>query len=422
MGSSHTARFLRTLLQPHWAILLPVAISALVWLLPWASDARVGFGSKEQLMPNAVLFLVGWYGLAGATAYFGFRLGRHIRPARALDRIGYARYYLLVSCVGLAGVAYAYGSVIITNPTLLIDALNNRTFNLIRSAIPYEAGFQTLRYATILGGGFAAYRIASTRRVSPLDLLNFVALLGAAAIASRLSILLAGVVFLGLVLHGPLAREVRWWHLAAALLGLALILVPLNYVRNAGFYERFYGVSDPVLMSAYEAIAYLGAPFQASIGVANNAGPLGSGPTARTPQSVARYLLPTYFPLKFEDVIAAELRYRTYVDVQPQLTTNSALAAMYGAMGPLSFLVAPLILFLSGIAAGHFLGYRTAVFLVSYVIVYCFAEFWRVFVFNFGIIHFLVLCLVGPPSVLVVGRAIADARTNPSVLRSNGSG
>jgi hypothetical protein len=373
------------------------------------------------LTPVAGLLLVTWYGLAAAAAYAGFVLGRRIRPAAIFEAIPYPRYYLIFTCVGVLGVVYAYGAVIVVNPTLLVDALNNRTFNLIRTAIPYEAGLQTLRYATILGAAFAAHRILSTRSIGLLDVLNFVAVIGAAAIASRLSIIMAGLILLAMVLHGQLAQSLRWWHLAVALLGIALLIVPLNYVRNAGFYEKFYGVRDPVTMSAYEAISYLGGPFQVSVGVANNAGALGSGPTVGTPQSVAQYLLPTYFPLKFDDVARAEVRYRIYVDVQPQLTTNSALAAMYGAMGALSFLVMPALLFFWAVAAGHFSRYRAAVFLVTYVLAYCFLEFWRVFVFNFGIIHFLVICLTAPPLALAASRALVLWRRNRSVPVANES-
>jgi biotin transporter BioY len=103
-------------------------------------------------------------------------------------------------------------------------------------------------------------------------------------------------------------------------------------------------------------------------------------------------------------VLQGEENYRNYVDVETRLTTNSAFASMYGALGWLAFPIVALTAFAFSVVAGHAANYRNAFFLMAYVISYSFAELWRVYLFNFGILHFLIIVLLIIPIVVALLR------------------
>jgi hypothetical protein len=51
------------------------------------------------------------------------------------------------------------------------------------------------------------------------------------------------------------------------------------------------------------------------------------------------------------------------------------------------------VAFVAALVAGHASRYRSYVFLAGLVIAYCFLEWWRLYVFNAGIIQFLILAV-----------------------------
>ena len=94
--------------------------------------------------------------------------------------------------------------------------------------------------------------------------------------------------------------------------------------------------------------------------------------------SLTTYLVPTYLEPHYRDVRAAENDYRRYTRIEATLTTNSALAAMFGSLGSvLAFVVVALASLLAAAFAGHASRYRSHFFISVFVISYAFAEFWR---------------------------------------------
>jgi hypothetical protein len=69
------------------------------------------------------------------------------------------------------------------------------------------------------------------------------------------------------------------------------------------------------------------------------------------------------------------------------------LALTYGVFGALAFAVLGFVVLVGGVIAGYASRYRSYVFLAGLVIAYCMAEWWRTYVFNQGIIQFLILAL-----------------------------
>ena len=122
--------------------------------------------------------------------------------------------------------------------------------------------------------------------------------------------------------------------------------------------------------------------------------------------SLTAYLVPTYVQPHYRSVEDAETDYRRYVTIEAILTTNSAFAAMYGSLGTWwAFAIAGIACLVGAAFAGHASRYRSYFFLAVFVISYVFAELWRVYLFNYGIIQFLLLLLIAVPVChpLVVG-------------------
>lgn len=389
---------LETLVRPYTLLLIGGGISFLAWAIPWGSTVPAsvrGFANAEPWTLHGMLFLVGWYAFFFVVALGGFRLGRRIPVFERAERVPWESFYVYLTILSLVGTVYSYGYVYVKSPHTISEAFLHHRLNQVRYALPYSAGVETLRYAACLAGAIAIFELVR-RRFRLLHIVNLLLLVLSAAIASRISLIICAIVVLGLA-----ARHLQTAHvptrkiLALVVAGVAVLFLALgllNYARNAGFY-RLHGVRDPLVMNIDETVRYLSVPFQASVAVSNNASRWPEVPS--TVASGARvYLLPTYLTSGVPGPVnLASERYRSVVSISPLLTTNSVLALMYGVFGLLTFPLLGAVAFLAAVVAGHASCYRSYVFLAGLVIAYCFAEWWRMYMFNQGIIQFLVLAV-----------------------------
>ncbi len=389
---------LETAVRPHTLLLAGAGLSFLAWAIPWGSAVPPvirGFAPAQPWTLHGMLFLFGWYAFFFLVALGGFQLGRRIPVLQRAERVPWESYYVFLSILGLAGIAYSYGYVLAKSPHAISDAFLRHDFNAVRYALPYSAGLQTLRYASSLGGAIGVFELAR-RRFRLIHVLNVVLLLLAAAIASRISLIIAAIALAGLTArHLQSVRIGPRRALGVLLLGIValfLVLTLLNYSRNAAFY-RSYNVRDPLVMSVDEMVRYVGIPFQAAVAVSNHVGQWPEVPSTVGPGARA-YVLPTYATSSLPaSVSRAAERYRSLVSVPPTQTTNSVLAGMYGVFGVLAFPILGAVAFVAALLAGHASRYRSYVFLAALVIAYCFSEWWRIYMFNQGIIQFLVLAV-----------------------------
>ncbi|HZT84232.1 MAG TPA: hypothetical protein VE984_02275 [Gaiellaceae bacterium] len=389
---------LETAVRPHTLLLVGAALSLLAWAIPWGSAmpaALRGFGHPEPWTLHGTLFLVGWYAFFFLVAFGGFQLGRRIPVFGRAERVPWQSYYVFLSLVGLLGVAYAYGYVFAKSPHTISAAFLHHELNDIRKVLPYSSGPQTLRYATSLAGGIAVFELGR-RRFRVIHVANVVLLLLAAAIASRVSLIIAAIVVAGLAARRSTAVRTRARKVVAVvLLGLValfLVLSLLNYSRNADFY-RGHGVRDPLVMNVYEMVRYVGIPFQAALAVSNHV-PTWPAAPASAAAGARAFLLPTYLDKNVpESVSRGETRYTKIVSIPASQTTNSVLAMTYGVFGALAFAVLGFAVLVAGVVAGHASRYRSCVFLGGLVVAYCLAEWWRTYVLNQGIVQFLILVL-----------------------------
>ncbi len=563
------------LLRPHVLCLLGGALSFAAWAVPWPESIRRGFEESAPFTTRGIGLVLLWYAAIALAAFAGWRLGQRFRPSELLERVeDESLYRCLVACAAV-GVLASYVLVAIREPSVFVDAIAGRRFNEVREALPYAAGIQTLRYAAIPAGGIALALVLLRRRVTRLEVLSVALLLLTAAIASRLSIVLAILIALGVLVYRRPGTRVTVLGLVVVALVFFLVTTPLTYLRSGAFYRQHHGTGNPLLINAGEFVSYLGAPFQAALATANEvayrdgrrllsyhapllpnasfergmngwlvwsvsaraskrpigasrglpleidenaAGPdqaalvidvdrasvaasvissrlvpasdlggataaarlrfrgvgdvrarvdvwarrdadgrlqigdtigawpprsLGQqvdeewqvigdrlpdpvtggesyvvslslvvsknargsvivdrivlGPVVRRDASAAllRYLTPTYLPFRSEDATRTADSYRNVVEIDEGLATNSSFARMVSAIGLPAFALIALVSFLAAVVAGHASRYASYVIVVSVIVAYCFAELWRTYLFMSGLIHFLVLAVVG---------------------------
>lgn len=387
---------LETLVRPYTLLLIGAGFSFLAWAIPWGPSALLEFTHKQSWTLDGSLFLVGWYGFFFLIALGGFKLGQLIPALRRAEVVPWQSYYVYLSLLSAIGTIYSYLYVFAKSPHIIVTALLHQQFNAVREILPEAAGVQTLRYAATLAAAIAVFELIR-RRFHWLHFVNIVLLLLTAAVAARICLIITTITVVALAARHFAGQRINLRRTTGALLlgavALFLVLAALNYSRNADYY-RANGVSNPMLMNLDEMIHYLGTPFQASVAVSNHVRHWPAIPST-TAAGVPAFLLPTYLSSSPpQSVVRAETRYRTLVPSIPlSQSTNSVLAAAYGVFGALAFPVLGFVALVAAAVAGHASRYRSYAFLAGPVIAYCFAEWWRVYAFNAGIVQFLVLSL-----------------------------
>jgi hypothetical protein len=363
--------------RPQGIVAASATLSALAWSLPDAG-LRKGFTIKENTTLEGALILSSWYVSIILAALVGFHFGQRIlfskRKASILG-LSDTRTYLSVSLIAWLGVGSSYFQIISQiGISGVIAAFSRNTVNDLLMALysNYNIGLCSLRYTAALAGGIALYHVIVGRPVWLLDSLNLIALLGTSAVSSRLSLVWATIIGISLwVSTGIKFDRRKWWRFALLALVVVSALWLLNYSRNAHYYTQ-HGADSVLLAGLSEVQAYLGSPFQVSLGVANNFDSALSGVTSQY-----------------------------YVDWEPNLNRKSALEQLVPEMGwwALPYMLATA--FAYSTLAGHLLQFRgTYLFLGYPVILYAFAEIWRLDFFREGIFYTNLIVAVLVPLVM----------------------
>jgi len=362
--------------------------SFVAWALPLGG--RAGFSQRESLGIDAAVTLLAWYAVIGLASFAGFFVAQRYLTRRwgLLESISDDTFYRSITVIAAIGVGICYLAVLIPDPDLIVRTIRDQQVNEVKRALydNYRVGPYTLRYVSAIGGGIAAYRIITRRRIDLWDIANVVILGLAAFAAARLLIIVAALIAVALVYHHrPSARLSLPLVLCAAVV-LFLALTPLNYVRNAGFYREKYDIHNPLEMNFSEIRAYVGSPFQVSVGVAEKDLSEGNNFEGKV-SALGRFLRPSYFeaPQPFNPY------YRGQIDIEQSLSTNSAFVDMYGASGLLAYPLIAMLCFAGALVVGHFFLYRSYVFIAGAAMLYAFTELWRISLFDVGVVHALVL-------------------------------
>lgn len=397
------------LLRPGWLIALPAIVSFVSWMIPWPQSVRTGYVIKEPLSLEGFLYLLAWYSTLALAGTAGWVAGRGTVPIPRLNQADDPSVYRIISLVGAVGVVGMYALVHFSSPGLIPLAVRTNQFNLVRNAVPFAPGVATLRYATIISGGIALYRLLLLREKALLHLANVALLILNIVVASRLALIMSLLIVVGLYFRGRGRGEVGRVSSRTILISVAVtiaVLVTANYLRNANYYEAQYRTTNPIAMMVGETVAYTGAPTQVAIGTTNAAvDELPESSAKNVVEGIVALATPTFIGSPTEFYEERNNWYRGVVSVDGGLTTNSSLALIVGLLGIVAFPFMALACFLLGILMGHFSRYRNYQYLGALVVGYSFAEIWRVYTFNSGIFIFVLLvltgaCLVAPRKAL----------------------
>ena len=381
---------MRRLLKPYNITIITMMMSFVAWLLPF--NGRKGFILRESMSFYTVLVIILWYGLIYFSTRLGFSIGLKVPKINCLEVINEKKAYHYITVVAFIGVFFTYSSIFAINNSVIVLIFSNKdSANLLKYILyqNYSSGLFTFRYASIISGGIALYHILM-KKIAVLDIINLIFLLGTAFISSRMSVLIS--LLLGFSMY---IKDIKYISLKKILIVLSLLfmlLTVLNYYRNRSYYISNYNIKNPVLMNISEILTYLGAPFQVSVGVANQF-LLGIDPSINKSEALVLMSEPSFLQ-KGENIVFNDNWYRNYVDVDNTLTTNSAFASLYGALGQLSFIYISWVVFIFGLLSSWLSKYKSITFLGGYIIIYCYAELWRIFLFNQGIIIFLILLIL----------------------------
>ena len=421
--SGHYGRSIRMgdLPGPWWftpavLILGPVTLSISAWvgLIAWCSvDGCVG-GSLLQLRgflepatisaPGVLLLLV-WYSALVVVATVGWRLGLAAEPnPRIVERTWRPdferRYFFLVLAAAFLGVSYSYFKILTS--TSVLDALTSQTGNSFTNSLSGSAGFETLRYATIIAApaGIHLWRRKVVRL--PFAIAGVALLLMNSMIASRLALFMAVVVYVAIAITGRTSAKRPTPRVPRAVVILVVVVIAfstlaaLNFIRNGAYY-RAAGVTNPAAMNVYQTSSYLAVPAQVSLGVAD-AIMGGNFDKPGSPVGSIVAIEPSFLVLdkvRKDDAVPENELYGYSVSFAPNFTTNSVFADIYGQFGAWGLFYILCGYSFASYLFGRFLRYGPVIAGTGGVLAYCLVELWRVQILSQGIVIFLILLTVG---------------------------
>ena len=365
-----------------------------------------GFSQRAEVNPAGLLLLIAFYSTVALLAIVFASLGRAAVPPEAAARARAVsvqhRFYLIISLSGLIGVAAAYYAV--GASVSIYVALTTSAGNTLSEGLSEGSTLATLRYATAISAPVGVYlwrkgNASLTAAIANCALLSLNALL-----TSRLSLVMAVVVYLFLLAQEMPSPRLRLRTLSISGAGIFAILTAFNYVRNGNYY-RLFGVDNPILMNIYQIAAYVGVPSQVSLGVASA---IADGRFVKESafEDALKPIVPTFLQEAKGDksAVTDPATYGYSVDIAPNFNTNSAFAdtyAKYGWIGLVAILAAVcLFALLFGVFARIGGVYAAGAGVIGYGL----AEFWRLFLFSQGILVFLI-------ALTIVGGALAVATT-----------
>jgi hypothetical protein len=400
---------------PAVFILVPVAMSFLAWTIfailgefgyiTAFREMLTGFAVPATASLGGIGLLLFWYCAMVATSTLGWRLGAdRFMPvqiaARTSTKEFERRYFFLVLATAALGVAYSYYKI--ASQKSIIDALANQSGNDFTKSLSGTAGIETLRYAVILAAPLGIHLWRQKVIKWPYMIVSVLLIMGNSLIASRLSLLMASVVFLIITVRSRSGapktrrRSNRLVQFIAILLIGFLALAVLNFFRNANYY-REAGVTNPAAMNLYQMGTYLAVPAQVTLGVADAVAGgryVVSGNRIDSLDAVQ----PTFLQFKKvskDDSWKDAVYYHYSVKFASSFFTNSVFADTYAIFGVWGWFYTFLLYGAAGYAFARIMRYGPVVAGSGGVLAYCFAEVWRIQIVNYGIVIFLLLLTAG---------------------------
>lgn len=396
---------LNRLAKPQTFLLVPAVLSLAAWLVPGTGYVTRGYVTRSHPSVTAVLLVIGWYVVAEAATLAGIvpatrllrrsALRRDPIPRSSTDFVSTKAYLTLTV---LAAIGLLFCCVKLASELPLWHLIVTHQVNVLKNALSNGPGLQTLRYTADLSGAVAIERAIERRRPSWLDAGNIVMLGIVGLLSGRLGILLALTVVLSLEAARHPDAAIRLVTIVLIVLVIFLVFTPISYLRTAGTYEKA-GVADPLSITALQVVSYLGVPAQVEMGVVNAAihGRLRPDSSSLDGAFTA-VVRPTYLSHGANSTAnpqqAQDGPYHGVVSVSPSYTTNSTLADTYTRDGLWGLALVLIVLAIAAAVYAVLISAGGSFVLAAGVLLYPFAEIWRLYLFNQGIIQYLLLIAI----------------------------
>lgn len=363
--------FLNMLMKPYWVVAFTALLSAAAWFTPDYFGLYKGYNKPATISLISMMIIYSWYSCIFILTYVGFNIGRKLKQIKEFN--SYAKLdndfiYKIYSWIAFSGFSYTLIMTIkVMGITGFIFSVVTFTTNNISEAIykDYHQGIFSLRYILVISFGLALYRTVILKKFSPLDFLNFlVFIFYIAFFGRRLQLVCSLLVFFTLANRDlNFLKKIKIKKLLIlSIFGFAM-LSTATLLRGYGSYAK-RGYTNPFAAVATNIVSYLAAPFQVSLGVGNN----------------------------IEEAFG-NTKYWQFADIEENLTANSAFVGMPIENGLFSLAIIIFYSVVFSILAGWFYSNKHNYLYTSYpVILYAFAELWRIDLFNKGI--FLTLLIV----------------------------
>ena len=370
MYKKATQELINLILTPYGIVLASFLASALAWVVPDFLGFYKGYTEVETVGAVSIIFMYCWYAMVVIISFFSFKIGKKLPLIRQFNQhasVDRPYIYQIYATIALLGFGYTlYVTLKVLGLTGFIYSVATFTTNRISEAIyeDYQAGIFSLRYVLIISFGWALYRVLGLRKFTLFDFLTIVTFIFYIAFfGRRLQLVCSLLIFLTLAnrynnLLDQLNIKKLFW---ISVFGFVM-LSTATLLRNYGSYDKM-GYSNPLAAVVANILSYLAAPFQVSLGIGNH----------------------------LQDAFARK-DYRLYTDVDTTLTANSAYAEMvtnYG-LAAIGRMVAYATVF--SMLAGWLHKNKKNYLYTGYpVILYAFAEIWRIELFNKGIFFTLLI-------------------------------
>jgi hypothetical protein len=406
------------IVNPYFFLLFPAALSIIAWLIPGGDVLTAGYSVKTDPSLIGLVHVAGWYYLCAVVIAAGMfaargvskRFGQENTSGTAgrreqRDPLIPQSAYLVLTALSVIGVVYVYAKIAHSLPVFHLIASDQ--VNVLKSAIPNSAGVQTLRYTTDLAGAIALQRLIQTRRPSVLGIFNLILLFLSSFLSTRLDVLLAVTITLQLeCVRRPQFRIRYLWLVTICVLVFA-VLIPLSYSRTADSYKAS-GITNPVSVTLLQMRSYLAVPAQVELGVSTAMANKQLTSELSGPRHALTVIEPSFLMSKTspstENTQYGPKPYTGVVNLNSAYTTNSAFADIYSEYGLWGLVYVLLTLLVAAFFYRLFLSLGGVFSLACGILIYCFAEIWRIFLFGQGIVVYLLFVTVVIGLVLRYGR------------------
>lgn len=356
---------MKLLLRPYNVCIITIIMSFIFWIFPNFDILRKGFTEKNPIFDFSLVYIFSIYMLFYFSVYIGFKKSKKIKFLnkynRSYNNIKSKKIYKIYLLISTIGVMFTLISIIkILGLSEIYKWINLGQANKLKYALykNYSLGLLSLRYISAQSFALMLIRRVYFKIKSKFDYVALFNIFVCTIIASRLLLIYSIFSF---VLYGISIGKLRGIKTSKKFLFILFIYITLNFLtftRTKNFYLKYYGLG--FLGSGFsEILTYLGTPFQGSL-------------------TMARLILSDNFLTLDKFYIIST--------IERSLTTNSSIVQLYFQYGYYYILIFILTGLFFGYLSRLFLFYKnTCLFFVYSMILYCFAEVWRTFIFFEGI-------------------------------------